>query len=224
MSRSLKVSFFVNIKLTKNWFVCQTVLCLFLTMYSCDSKEPPAPVIDYISSTEEAKEVLKSVYWFWEYSAKSAMPRQTTIVDQVLTDNFGSVPLSGEITYSSDGESTSTGSWSASSTIIDIHSIFPQGFSYNDIKISGELKFHDIDNYSDVCSECFTCIPSGMQCSGTANISLSIKTVKSLYVEFEYNGKKINDIIAMDGIYQAGTWDMTIKNKKGKEFKVDTIW
>jgi hypothetical protein len=213
--------------ITRMRFIHVITFCL-LTMFSCGS-EQPAPV-DYISSTEEAKQVLKAVYWFWENSAKSTMPLQTVwpdqtiTVDQVLTDNFGSVPLTGEIKYARHGESTSTGSWSARSTMIDIHSIFYEGFSYNDIKISGQLRFYDIDNYSDVCSYCFTCIPSGMQCGGSANISLSIKTVNNLNVEFEYNGKKINDTITMDGTYHAGTWSMTIKNKKGKEFIVDTIW
>lgn len=204
--------------------------CIPVIMLSCDSENDQTAPIDYISTEEEAKEVLKVAYYFWEYSLKDDIHRKvsgpgpTVAFDYEFEDNLTRARCTGSVTSSSDGAWEQYSSWSSSSKTIDANSEFSQDNSYNEIKFNGTLTYHDFDASSSVCTYCFTCVPSGMVCSGNSNSSFTINTVGRLNVEFEYKGKKIKDNLTLTATYDDINWDATLKNKKGIELKVTSIW
>jgi hypothetical protein len=194
---------------------------LFSLMMACNpGGDEPSP--DYIKSEEEAKAVLNTVYDVWMFAIKptlpsnGATPNETVIIDNTFDDYSGTVRLTGNVKFEASNTSSSSGSTSFSSAISTISCVLSNNFEYEQIKFDGSLLFNDLESHYQVCSRAV--FSDDQNCVGTGNASLAINAT-TLAIEFEYQGRKIKDIVTITGEYK-GIWDFTITNKNGKEFRI----
>jgi hypothetical protein len=196
-------------------------ICLFSLMMACDpAGDEPSP--DFIKSEEEAKAVLNTVYDVWMFAIKPTLPsngatqNETVIIDNTFDDYSGTVRLTGNIKFEASSTNSSSGSTSFSSAISTISCVLSNDFKYEQIQFDGSLLFNDLESHYQVCSRAV--FSDGQNCVGTGNASLAINATK-LAIEFEYQGRKIKDVVTITGEYK-GFWDFTITNKSGKEFRI----